>query len=127
MTPSAAPTPPAPGAVSVSVLNATSKAGLAHQVAAELRGRGFRVTHVGNTTATVAGAAAVTFGPCSDAAARTVVEHVGDAVLTAVPSGGVTLELGPGFTHLRPPSEAAVAHSHDLQAASPRPPVCSGP
>jgi LCP family protein required for cell wall assembly len=47
------PAPIAPGAVTVDVLNATARAGLAGKVADALRGQGFVVGTVGNSTSTV--------------------------------------------------------------------------
>ncbi|MFI2039188.1 LytR C-terminal domain-containing protein [Streptomyces bottropensis] len=41
---------PAPGRITVNVLNATPRAGLAKETAAELKKRGFRIGNVGNAT-----------------------------------------------------------------------------
>lgn len=41
---------PEPGAITVNVLNATPRGGLAKQTADELKKRGFRIGHVGNAT-----------------------------------------------------------------------------
>ena len=125
VTPSAAPSPEQAGAVTVAVLNATPKVGLAHQVAAELKARGFRVGRVGNTKAIVGGTAAVIYGPGGRAAALTVAEQVAGATVTPVAAGGVILELGPSFTALATPDEVSAAHARDESAASPRPAVCS--
>ena len=125
VTPSAAPSPEQAAAVTVAVLNATPKVGLAHQVAAQLKARGFRIGRVGNTKAIVTGSAAVTYGPGERAAAMTVAEQVAGAAVTPVATGGVTLELGPSFASLATPTEVNVAHARDVSAASPRPAVCS--
>src|SRR4051812_48243643 len=93
VTPSPAPTPVQPAGVTVAVLNATPKVGLAHEVAAALRARGFRIGKVGNTKAIVGGAAVVTYGPGDRAAALAVAEQVAGATLTPVSAGGVTLEI----------------------------------
>ena len=125
VTPTAAPSPEQPAGVTVAVLNATPKVGLAHQVAAALKARGFRIGRVGNTKAIVTGSAAVTYGPGGRAAALTVAEQVAGAAVTPVAAGGVTLELGPSFTALATPDEVTSAHTRDLASASPRPAVCS--
>ncbi|MGW1503815.1 LytR C-terminal domain-containing protein [Streptomyces mirabilis] len=49
---SAAGTLPRPGQITVNVLNATPRSGLAKQTADELKKRGFRIGDVGNATAT---------------------------------------------------------------------------
>ena len=132
VTPTAAPTPAAPAQVTVAVLNATDKVGLAHQVAAALRAQGLRVGKVGNTKTRVGGVAAVSYGPQSRAAALTVAEYVPGATLVAVTTapvtaGTVTLQLGPAFTALAPPAQVSAAHTRDLASASPRPVVCTTP
>jgi hypothetical protein len=127
VTPTPAPVPAEPGAVTVSVLNATDKVGLAHQVAAALRTQGFRVGKVGNTKAPVTGVATITFPPAARAGAIALAEHVPGAVLVPATGGAVTLQLGPAFTALATPSDAAQARTRDLASASPRPPVCSTP
>lgn len=127
VTPSAAPTPADTGQVTVNVLNATDKVGLAHQVAAALRTQGLRVAKVGNTKAAVTGVAAISYGPQLRAAAITVSEHVPGATLVAVATGGVTLQIGPGFTTLAAPADISAAHARDLASASPRPVVCTTP
>ena len=126
VTPTAAPSPAAPGDVTVAVMNATPKVGLAHQVAAALKARGFRIGRVGNTKAIVVAAAVVTYGPGSRSAALTVAEQVPGATLTPVASGGVILELGPTFTALAGTDQVSAAHARDVAAASPRPAVCTG-
>jgi len=125
VTPTPAPVPAQPGDVTVAVLNATAKVGLAHQVAAALHAQGFRIGRVGNTKAVVAGTATVAYAPGDRAVALAVAEHVTGATLTPVSSGRVTLELGPGFTVLAPQAEVSAAHARDVTAASPRPAVCS--
>jgi hypothetical protein len=127
VTPTPAPTPAQPGQVTVRVLNATDKVGLAHQVAAALRTHGFRIGKVGNTKASVTGVASISFGPTDRAAAIAVSEHVPGAVLAPASTGGVTLSIGPAFTGLATPSDASAAHTRDLASASPRPTVCTTP
>ena len=125
VTPSAAPSPAQPADVTVAVLNATPKVGLAHQVAAQMKARGFRVGRVGNTKASVVGSAVVTYGPGGRAAALTVAENVAGATVTPAAGGGVTLELGPAFTALAGPADVQAARSRDSAAASPKPAVCT--
>ncbi|MFE7889694.1 LytR C-terminal domain-containing protein [Streptomyces sp. NPDC057412] len=48
--PSAAPEPPKPGAITVNVLNATTRGGLAKKTADELKKRGFKIGDVGNAS-----------------------------------------------------------------------------
>ncbi|MFJ6646795.1 LytR C-terminal domain-containing protein [Streptomyces sp. NPDC091290] len=48
--PSAAPKPPEPGAITVNVLNATTRGGLAKKTADELKKRGFKIGDVGNAS-----------------------------------------------------------------------------
>jgi LytR cell envelope-related transcriptional attenuator len=127
VTPSAAPTPAAPAQVTVNVLNATDKVGLAHQVAAALRAQGLRIGKVGNTKLRVAGVASISYDPRSRAAAVTLAEYVPGATLVPATTGGVTLQLGPAFTALPAPAQVSAAHARDLASASPRPVVCTTP
>jgi hypothetical protein len=132
VTPTAAPAPPAAGQVTVAVLNATDKVGLAHQVAAALRAQGLRIGKVGNTRTRIGGVAAISYGPSSRAAAVTVAEYVPGATLVPVTTtpgttGAVTLQLGPQFTALAAPAQVSAAHARDLASASPRPVVCTTP
>ncbi|MGW4087169.1 LytR C-terminal domain-containing protein [Streptomyces sp. NPDC004822] len=48
--PSATPEPPKPGAITVNVLNATTRGGLAKKTADELKKRGFKIGDVGNAS-----------------------------------------------------------------------------
>lgn len=127
VTPTPAPSPAEPARVTVAVLNATDKVGLAHQVAAALRTQGFRIGKVGNTKAAVNGVATITFGPSDRAAAIALAEHVPGAVLVPAGTGGVTLSIGPGFTALATPTDVSAARTRDLASASPRPAVCTSP
>lgn len=111
----------------MAVLNSTDKVGMAHQVAAALRTRGFRIGKVGNTKPPVAGVATVTFGPGGRAGALAVAEHVPGAQLVPAASGGVTIVLGPRFTALGSTADASAAHARDVASASPRPAVCTTP
>ena len=124
VTPSVPPSPAADTQVTLAVLNTTDRVGLAHDVARQLRGRGFHVGRVGNTTPLIAGTATVTYARGQQPAALAVAEQVPGATLTAADTGGVTLRLGSGFRSLADPAAVAAARAHDTAAASPRPPVC---
>jgi len=125
VTPTPAPQPASPAAVTVAVLNATPKVGLAHQVAASMRARGFRIGRVGNTKAVVIGTAVVTYGPGDRSAALAVAEQVSGATVSPAASGGVTLQLGPAFTALATTDQVSAARARDVASASPRPAVCT--
>ena len=110
----ACPTPEttaAPAAeVTLTVLNSTSRTGLAGSTAEQLTARGFTVGAVGNDSgAPIAGTAVVRHGPEGLLAARTVAAHVPGAQLVDDARAGavVELSLGETFEALRPPEEAA--------------------
>jgi hypothetical protein len=126
VTPTPSASPPAAAGFVLTVLNSTDRQGLAHQIATALHGRGFRIGHVGNTTPAVAGSAQVVYGTGLQAAALTVAEQVPGATPTASTRPGIALVIGTGFKGLAAPAAAAAARAHDLTAASPRPPVCTG-
>jgi len=128
------PTPaPLPAAlavrlVHVNVYNATDRRGLATEVAAALRHRGFHVGKVDNDPLhrTVSAVAEVRSGPHGAGAARTVTAQVGAApavaaVADARTGAGVDLVLGPAFRGLRSPAAAAAALR---VTASPAPTTC---
>lgn len=124
VTPSVPPSPAAPAAVTVAVVNSTQHVGLAHQVAGQLRSRGFHVGHVGNTKPLLSGVATVTYAAGLQAQALSVAEQVTGATVSPGATSGVTLEIGADFRSLADPAAVASAHAHDAAAASPRPPVC---
>lgn len=119
--PSAAPTPACdppevagvdPGAVTVRVLNATSTEGLAAGMQAELTGRGFLVSDIGNFSGAVSDPALVRFPPDAEPQAVTVAAHVQGAVLAVDEAADVvTLTLGDGYLGVRPVQEAALLAS----------------
>jgi hypothetical protein len=134
-TPSPEPSPRAAGEVTLIVLNATPRVGLAHIVAEALRARGFRLGRVGNTTTPVTGVAAVAYPPGMLAAAKTVAEQIPGATLHAAAAsvtqsgaqsvaGRIEVDLGPAFRRLATPAQVASARAVDLAAAAPSPPVC---
>ena len=110
----ACPTPEVTAApvadVTLTVLNSTSRTGLAGSTAALLAERGFTVGAVANDTgAPIAGTAVVRHGPEGLLAARTVAAHVPAAQLVDDGRAGtaVELSLGETFEGLRPVEEAA--------------------
>ena len=112
--PAAEPAPPsappriAPAAVTVDVLNGTGRAGLAGKVADALRGQGFRVGTVGNSTRTVS-SSTVRYGPGAADKARVLAASVPGAVLQASATIGnaVQLVIGPNYSTVVPVAAAA--------------------
>ena len=100
----------APAAVTVAVVNATGRPGLAAAVSPQLRARGFRLLPA-STAQLPATAVQVHYPPGQDAAARTVAGEVPGAVLIPDPAtaGQVRLVLGTGYTRLSPPAAAGNA------------------
>lgn len=111
------------GEVAVNVYNATTRGGLAADVAQGLQERGFVVQAIDNDPLG-SGAqepALVRHGPPGLAAARTVAAQVPGAVLVADEArqdAVIDLVLGAGFEQLRPPEEAA-ALTEPAPVASP--------
>jgi hypothetical protein len=99
--------------VTVNVYNATSRRGLAAEVAVELRKRGFPVKAVANDPLerTVRGVAEVRRGARGAAGAQTVLAHAGGAaeVRDKRADASVDLVLGAAFRRLRTAAEAAAA------------------
>lgn len=83
---------PAPGELTVGVLNAAGRDGLATQIADNLRALGFGIGSVGNS-ATPSAETVLRFSPDQAAAARVVSEAVPSAQLLQDLSGTGTLEL----------------------------------
>lgn len=113
-TPAASPVAlPAAAEVTVRVLNAGTRAGLAHQIAQELQGRGFRLGAVGNAPpgTPVPPTAVVRHGAAGLGPARLVAAQVSDAPLVADgrADASVDLVIGNGFARLHTPAEAAAA------------------
>ena len=106
---------PKPAAVTVNVYNATNRAGLAGQTAAELKKRGFTIGKIGNAPAAlenkVPGSAQVTGGKAG-AAMMTLLgtEVTGSHPVTDKRNDTtVDLVLGNGFSALATPAQAAKA------------------
>lgn len=113
--------------VVLTVLNSTSRTGLAAETAAALTERGFTVGAIGNDPGDpVSGTAVVRHGPQGLAAATTVAAHVPDAQLVDDGREGtaVELSLGEAFAGLRAPEEAAPLMEPQ---AAPSPPGCVPP
>jgi LytR cell envelope-related transcriptional attenuator len=114
-----------PTTLSVRVLNATDRGGLAQQVAAELQNRGFTVAEIGNddTDREVTGPGEVRHGPRgADAAAflALLLPGAGDYPDTRATTQ-VDLVLGPDFVFpdsLASPDEVAAALSTATSAAA---------
>jgi hypothetical protein len=101
---------PAPGQVTLRLLNGTGRDRLARMVADELARRGFRVTHTGNAPRALVGASRVYYGPAGRPAALLVSAHVLGSSVVPVPSAGrgaVDVVLGSGFVRVRTPTETA--------------------
>ncbi len=97
--------PVAYGSIQVTVLNATSRSGLAGQTAADLTTRGFVVLGTGNSPSPVSGPARISFGAAGVGAAYTLAAHVeGSAlVLDARADATVDLVVGNEFAALLDP------------------------
>jgi hypothetical protein len=101
---------PAPGQVSLRLLNGTGRDRLARAVADELARRGFRVTQTGNAPRPLVGASRVYYGPGARPAALSVSAHVLGASVVPVPSAGrgaVDVVLGSTFVRLRTAAETS--------------------
>lgn len=113
--------PPAPATVRVNVYNATTRSGLAAQVAGFLRNRGFAVATVANDPLkrAVAGPAEIRSAPGSPAALTLSLHALGSTrVADTRRDGSVDLVLGLRFTTLRTPAQVAAAVA---ALATPRP------
>lgn len=124
---------PQPPAVTLNVLNATTRGGLAKSTADELAKRGFKVNRFGNApdvyNKKVTQSALLVAGPAGEAAAREAGTQIAGSAVKIDPArkdGSVDLMLGNGFGALASPADAAKAR---VVAANPPPPkpVCSTP
>jgi hypothetical protein len=122
---------PQPAAVTVNVLNATARGGLAKTTADQLASRGFKVAKFGNATAPydqkVTQTALLVAGPAGEAAAREAATQVAGSTVKVDPARKdttVDLLIGDGFAALASPADAAKAR---VVAANPPPPkpVCT--
>jgi hypothetical protein len=98
--------PIAPGQITVNVLNATTRAGLAADTAKNVKARGFVVGNVANDPAKkkINGPAEIRFGPNGKEGAQAVVKLVDGAapVQDTRADASVDLVLGNGFKELTP-------------------------
>jgi hypothetical protein len=117
------PAPLAASAVHVRVLNGTNRAGLAHDVADQLRRRGFRIAGVGNAPRVVP-ATLVQHGAADLAGALALAEQLRAATTTTATVRVVTLVIGRDFHGLAPKQVASQHHLADLHSASPSPSPC---
>lgn len=142
--PSCAPTPsptatgkpkplPQPTQVTMNVLNATTRGGLAKSTADQFASRGFKVARFGNApdpyNAKVTQSALIVAGPAGEAAAREAGTQVlGSTVKIDPQRKGSTVDvmIGNAFGKLSTPTQAAEAR---VTAENPPPPkpVCTTP
>jgi hypothetical protein len=118
--------PPAPVAaaeVHVRVLNGTNRAGLARQVALQLRARGFRLAGVGNSPRRLA-VTTVQHPATALAGAEAVAEQLPAAQVQVGSVKVVTLTIGRDFHRLASAQQAAQARAADTRRASPTPSPC---
>ena len=118
--------PPAPAdaaSVHVRVLNGTNRAGLAHDVADQLRRRGFRIGGVGNAPHVVA-ATLVQHADADLAAALALAEQFRAADVTPTKVRVVTLVIGRDFHGLATEQVVAEQRATDVRSASPSPSPC---
>src|SRR5699024_6476856 len=103
--------PLAPGEVTVTVLNGTSRGGLAGDTTEQLGARGYQVESPGNTRQ-ASGPATIVHGPEGYLAAQSVRAQLQEAQLRLdedMEGSAVTLLLGGGFSGLAEESAAAAA------------------
>jgi hypothetical protein len=107
---------PAPGQVSLRLLNGTGRDRLARSVGDELARRGFRVTFMGNAPKALVGPSRINYGPAGRPAALLVSAHVLGSSVVPVPSAAraaIDVVLGSTFVRLRTPPETS-AYAHQL-------------
>jgi hypothetical protein len=126
------PGPSKPSTVRVRVLNGTLTGGLAAEVAADLKHRGFHVSSVGNTEKLVkAGTAIVSYGPGNLLAAQAVADQFAGAKLQSGDFAGVQVAIGPSYQALASKSDAAQARAEfvqtDIATSSPKPTPTASP
>ena len=115
---------PEPGQVRLSLLNGTSRNGLATQVAAALSARGFVLLSQGTAPAALSGPSRITYGPGAQAQADVLARHVVGSVVDTDPRlapGTVLLVLGEDFARLATPAEASSPPPAARASASARP------
>jgi hypothetical protein len=113
---------PAPATVTVHILNATSRQGLAAGVKLNLAKVGFVVADIGNDDVPIAGVAEIRYGPAGRAAAKLVAYYFPGATLigSARTDNQVEISLGAKFTAVSTAATVrqAMARDHVTQAAA---------
>ena len=118
---------PAPGKVTVEVLNATNRTGIGARARTTLIADGFQIPKTaGNDTAKVPGIAEIRYGPAGKNAAKVLSYYLPGAKLVATQSGTATvvLSLGNRYSRLATPAavQAAMAKDHvTVQTTTPTP------
>jgi hypothetical protein len=120
---------PQPSGVTLNVLNATARGGLAKSTADELARRGFHVARFGNAPTDydkkVGQSVLLVAGPAGEAAAREAGTQVAGSSVKIDPNrkdASVDMMIGNTFSALASPSDAAKAR---VLAANPPPPAAS--
>lgn len=114
--PGALPLPP--GEVTVTVLNGTTRSGLAGDISEQLAERGYTVEDPGNTRQ-ASGPATVVHGPDGYLAARSLQAQVQESQLRldeGQEGAGVRLLIGDGFTGLQEGAAATTALEQPVEA-----------
>lgn len=102
---------PRPSSVQLTVLNGTSRTGLARSVAGQLRTRGFKIATVANDTVSTVSVTQVRYGPKLATAAKLVQLYLPGSRLAPNSSqtAAVTISLGSSYSRLS--TDAAVARA----------------
>lgn len=127
------PTAAAPVAarkVHLVVRNATLRTGLAAQVSAQLKKRGFHIWKIGNALTMGTGVATVRYSKGRRLDAQAVADQIRGATIVKVGTPGVELDVGPKFRVLLTAAAARAAQAHliatETPALTPSPhPTCS--
>lgn len=91
---------PKQSTVTVTVLNASNRTGLAHDVAGQLKGRGFTIGGIGNDP-TTGSRTQVRYAPSSATAARLVLTYLPGAKLVPVTGTSKTVTVAVGSSYKR--------------------------
>jgi LytR cell envelope-related transcriptional attenuator len=113
--------PAKPSSVQLVVLNGTVRVGLAAQVAATLRRRGFHISSVGNTVRLTTGVATIRYPAGKLREAQAVSDQIAGATLTRGHGKQVELAIGSQFKALLSPAKAAAARHHLVVVGVTRP------
>jgi LytR cell envelope-related transcriptional attenuator len=102
---------PRAASVYITVLNGTSRAGLAKSVAAQLKARGFRIGTITNDTVDTVTATQVRYGPKLAPAAKLVQLYLPGSRLVPNSSNATTVTVSLGSSYSRLSTDAAVARA----------------